>query len=337
MLSTLPPVTSAGFMVTENPFDRDTWTKDRILLHSLGSNLASTRKMSTSSKEGTPLRKRESRSGMRKVSALSAEQLERKRANDREAQRSIRQRTKEHIEQLESHVAMLQSQVAELQPQGDRFTELLQRNASLEEEVVRLKRQVAALMGRPDLSGTGDSAAFRASWALGDAQPNAASNASTGAMLSPHFSGSSQPPRATSAVSNSAPNRSPHAHDWQSYPSTRSPSLGCSSNPDFAGRMDPYVMEGHLNQGSRLMPPNIPVAPQISFGNASTSNLQTPEPSFAQVPSQRLMAMTMPPVSPAQGATVQPYHSSTPSFQDPSAQPSQRNQGYSYDPWGPQS
>lgn len=46
-------------------------------------------------------RKRASRAGTRSVSTLSAAQLERKRANDREAQRAIRQRTKEHIERLE--------------------------------------------------------------------------------------------------------------------------------------------------------------------------------------------------------------------------------------------
>ncbi|KAF2721321.1 hypothetical protein K431DRAFT_303536 [Polychaeton citri CBS 116435] len=46
-------------------------------------------------------RKRISKAGHRNISSLSATQLERKRANDREAQRAIRQRTKEHIENLE--------------------------------------------------------------------------------------------------------------------------------------------------------------------------------------------------------------------------------------------
>lgn len=50
-------------------------------------------------------RKRASRAGTRSVSNLSAAQLERKRANDREAQRAIRQRTKDHIESLERKVA----------------------------------------------------------------------------------------------------------------------------------------------------------------------------------------------------------------------------------------
>ena len=42
------------------------------------------------------------------MTTLSAAQLERKRANDREAQRAIRQRTKEHIEGLEKNVSDLQ-------------------------------------------------------------------------------------------------------------------------------------------------------------------------------------------------------------------------------------
>jgi len=43
-------------------------------------------------------RKKGARGGKRSVAHLSKAQLARKRANDREAQRNIRQRTKEHIE-----------------------------------------------------------------------------------------------------------------------------------------------------------------------------------------------------------------------------------------------
>ena len=49
-------------------------------------------------------KKRASRAGTRSVTTLSAAQLERKRANDREAQRAIRQRTKDHIEALERNI-----------------------------------------------------------------------------------------------------------------------------------------------------------------------------------------------------------------------------------------
>ncbi|KAK5722109.1 hypothetical protein LTS12_027580 [Elasticomyces elasticus] len=50
---------------------------------------------------GSTGRKCASRIGTRRVEALSASQVEHKRTNDREAQRVIRRRTKEHIETLE--------------------------------------------------------------------------------------------------------------------------------------------------------------------------------------------------------------------------------------------
>ena len=81
------------------------------------------------------VKKRASRAGTRSVSTLSAAQLERKRANDREAQRAIRQRTKEHIEKLERRIIELSS--------GDALNEqlvtALRRTKELEEENARLR------------------------------------------------------------------------------------------------------------------------------------------------------------------------------------------------------
>ncbi|KAI1251140.1 hypothetical protein MGN70_008201 [Eutypa lata] len=73
--------------------------------------------------------------GTRSVSTLTPSQLARKRANDREAQRAIRARTKEHIENLERQVEELRSQ------QGrDRVVqELLRRNKALDDELRRLR------------------------------------------------------------------------------------------------------------------------------------------------------------------------------------------------------
>lgn len=81
-------------------------------------------------------KKRESRIGSRKVTSLTAEQLERKRANDREAQRTIRQRTKEHIEHLERRVA-------ELSAKEEQFDNVLRRNTALETEIAHLRHQLA--------------------------------------------------------------------------------------------------------------------------------------------------------------------------------------------------
>lgn len=86
-------------------------------------------------------KKRELRAGGRKVTTLSARQLERKRANDREAQRTIRQRTKEHIEFLEH-------QVGDLKAKGDQFDDVVRRNAALEDELTRLRQQLGMLADR---------------------------------------------------------------------------------------------------------------------------------------------------------------------------------------------
>jgi uncharacterized coiled-coil protein SlyX len=99
------------------------------------------RKRTTQSTEAGG-RKRDSRAGTRKVTCLSAEQLERKRANDREAQRTIRQRTKEHIGKLES-------QVAELSARDEQIDRVLERNAELEVEISYLRQQLSLLTNRP--------------------------------------------------------------------------------------------------------------------------------------------------------------------------------------------
>jgi DNA repair exonuclease SbcCD ATPase subunit len=100
----------------------------------------------TRAKQSTPgAKRRPSRAGTRSVSTLTAAQLERKRANDREAQRAIRQRTKDHIENLER-------QIAELSATNDTSAKLmqaLQRNEELEQENAllrsRLNHAVAAM------------------------------------------------------------------------------------------------------------------------------------------------------------------------------------------------
>ena len=75
------------------------------------------------------------RVGTRSVNSLSDVQLARKRANDREAQRINRLRTKEHIENLEQ-------QVAELSEQRGHFQKVLQHNSDLEAQIAVLRRQV---------------------------------------------------------------------------------------------------------------------------------------------------------------------------------------------------
>lgn len=82
------------------------------------------------------------RKGTRSVSTLTPSQLARKRANDREAQRAIRARTKEHIERLERELEDLKSK----QSRDQTVQELLRRNKALEDELNRLKDNMGVSM-----------------------------------------------------------------------------------------------------------------------------------------------------------------------------------------------
>ena len=73
--------------------------------------------------------------GTRSVSTLTPSQLARKRANDREAQRAIRARTKEHIERLERELEELKSK----QSRDETVQDLLKRNKALEKELRSLR------------------------------------------------------------------------------------------------------------------------------------------------------------------------------------------------------
>lgn len=100
-------------------------------------------------------KKRPSRAGTRSVTTLTAAQLERKRANDREAQRAIRQRTKDHIDSLERQVRELTMQLES--SSSGKLMEVMRRNDELEQENAilrtRLGHAVSAL-GLPE-QGTG--------------------------------------------------------------------------------------------------------------------------------------------------------------------------------------
>jgi len=87
--------------------------------------------------------------GTRSVSALTQAQLDRKRANDRQAQRAIRERTKSQIAKLEKRVAELQS--AEYRDATIRG--LREKNEALETEIQRLKSELdQARMGQSMLA-----------------------------------------------------------------------------------------------------------------------------------------------------------------------------------------
>ncbi|KAJ5162608.1 bZIP transcription factor bZIP-1 [Penicillium coprophilum] len=271
------------------------------------------------SQDEPSVKRRESRSGTRKVSTLSVEQLERKRANDREAQRSIRQRTKEHIEQLEAQVATLQSQIAEMRPQNERFDEVMQHNAFLENEVIRLKHQVASLTGRPEFASNNEPMVpFQSGWSLEQASDSALPSSPTaGALLPPHFTATSHTQRPSGL---SAPRRASSQHDWQQpYLSTRSTSLGATSNPEFPNRMEPYPIDGQIHQGQQIGPP------QQQSGS-----------SFSQF-TYTNRSVSMSGASPIPQPTPTPiYQASTSPYSQPMPQAQQADPTYEY-PWAPSS
>lgn len=89
-------------------------------------------------------RKKGARGGKRSVTHLSKAQLARKRANDREAQRNIRQRTKEHIENLERKVKELEEGT-----QAGSLERVMARNRELEDEIEKLRAQISAQSTAP--------------------------------------------------------------------------------------------------------------------------------------------------------------------------------------------
>lgn len=176
-----------------------------------------------------PVKRKESRSGVRKVHTLSAEQLERKRANDREAQRIIRQRTKEHIEQLET-------QVKELKDKGERYDDVIQRIAQLESENAQLRQQLNLLSGS---QGYLDYETQRA-------RPSDITSPSVSyqsAFSESYMANSLRKPPPALSVSSGAASLVP---EWQSYPSTRSPSISTPDGPDpcYAPSVESYITEG---------------------------------------------------------------------------------------------
>lgn len=319
-----------------------------------------------SSKDSPQPKKRDSRSNIRRVSSLSAEQLERKRANDREAQRLIRQRTKEQIEGLQQQVSILQAQVAEMRPRSEGYNELLQQNAALQDEVSRLRHHLASLTGRSSLPGSDEHVGpFRSGWHLEEGPGDAASSIPTTNTMDSQFPGSFYPPSNVPRAPSTS-TRPSHPQNWQQYMHTRTPPLGAAPGPELAARMGSYAIEGQTPQGTRLLASHLPVeSTQLSFGSTASSHQQPPESSLphsqlyahgddlsnpSQPPldqstshvlhNQRSMSRSIRSVDTSNTSTpplsAQSFQSSASSYHDPSGQSSQRDPSYTYT-WGPQS
>lgn len=113
--------------------------------------------------------------GSRGVANLTPEQLAKKRANDREAQRAIRERTKNTIEGLEARIRELESQ----QPYQELQRALADRDRALQEcEELRTRlAAVAGIVGNRELGQTGLN---------GMNLPAASKDSLVNALLTPH-------------------------------------------------------------------------------------------------------------------------------------------------------
>ncbi|KAF2017642.1 hypothetical protein BU24DRAFT_389064 [Aaosphaeria arxii CBS 175.79] len=205
---------------------------------------------SESKKQHTPgAKRRPSRAGTRSVSTLTAAQLERKRANDREAQRAIRQRTKDHIEGLERQVRDLTARL-DSNP-STKMVELTRRNEELEQENAVLRRRLSHALA-----------------ALGVSEQNAA----TGGAPSPsdRIQMLSQPRRSSTGTSrsvHSVPEMATPASQpghWQpphAYPpNISSPHIETSSGiGEVSGQQDGVRYGAHQNSHPQHHAGSLPV------------------------------------------------------------------------------
>ncbi|KAI9038701.1 bZIP transcription factor [Aspergillus affinis] len=283
--------------------------------------------------EPSQSKRRESRAGTRKVTSLSAEQLERKRANDREAQRTIRQRTREHIERLEH-------QVSELKTKGEQFDDIVRRNAALENEIRTLKHQLSMVTSGQGYSNMEGSSSTPSGYILPSAQYS-------------ESLGVTPVSRAPSVLSTSSQVSAPH--EWQQqYGSTRSPSLCESPDADYSNRVEPYIFDGQTRNPDTMPVPASYVAYNVHGGGqppgpafqAYPSHLYAPGRSnqahpeeMAHHPQQAIpyaggqRSVLVPNVSAEREATGYPVLQSTPQYQHPEQPPRAR---YNYE-WVPRS
>jgi hypothetical protein len=86
-------------------------------------------------------KKRRTGTGSRGVANLTPDQLSKKRANDREAQRAIRERTKNTIENLQNQIRELTSQ----QPYQE-LQNVLRQKELVEAENAEIKKRLASVL-----------------------------------------------------------------------------------------------------------------------------------------------------------------------------------------------
>ncbi|KAK4240279.1 AP-1-like transcription factor [Achaetomium macrosporum] len=110
--------------------------------HTQGLPSADTPASSTDAATAPASKKRKTSRGSRGVANLTPEQLERKRANDREAQRAIRERQRAQRMRYEREIAELKSQQPYQELQG-----VLRQKEAVEAELAEMKSRLATIVG----------------------------------------------------------------------------------------------------------------------------------------------------------------------------------------------
>ncbi|KAF2471111.1 uncharacterized protein BDR25DRAFT_224657 [Lindgomyces ingoldianus] len=211
-------------------------------------------------------KRRPSRAGTRSVTTLTAAQLERKRANDREAQRAIRQRTKDHIENLERQIRDLTAQ--QDANSSSKIMELMRRNEELEQENALLRSRLShavAAFGVSDQNGGGAPSPSDRIQML--SQPR---RSSTGTARSAH----SVPEMATpvSQPGHWQPQHTGYPPNVSSSPHIENPStLGDVSGPQDAVRWSPHP-HGHQQHHSVSLPVQDPSLHAVDSSGMSYPN-----------------------------------------------------------------
>ncbi|KAK7531161.1 hypothetical protein JOL62DRAFT_371939 [Phyllosticta paracitricarpa] len=170
-------------------------------------------------------KRRPSRAGTRSVSTLTAAQLERKRANDREAQRAIRQRTKDHIENLERRVAELTAR----ESASGKIDEILSRNQDLEQENAILRQRLNHALAAMGQGGYTDN----------NGLPSESSILAS--------AGTHSPTNRIHIMNQSRPSSTPTARNVPSVTAANAPSIASQADQWHHAHANPHAHAGYSN------------------------------------------------------------------------------------------
>ncbi|KAL2265649.1 hypothetical protein VTJ83DRAFT_6749 [Remersonia thermophila] len=190
-----------------------------------------------------PVKKRKASRGQRGVANLTPEQLERKRANDREAQRAIRERQRLRTEKLEREIAELKNTQPHRELQRER-----QQKEAVEAELAEVKRSLAAILAiiQPILGGSNPPIAATTSTAAAAAAAAAAATAPP-----PSQTPSCMTPGQTYDLPRPPPSGSTNANHTSTPTSATSPVSAATTHAGWPGALSPVASASAATDGQQ--------------------------------------------------------------------------------------